>query len=137
MARPGWERPRGRILESVARDDPQVSLLSAPVLGRFGRTALVWFIPAILLLPFALLLVAISAVAGDGSLLELGDGLSSKVLTALGPMLIASGIAALAAAAILEADTEGWISTGGFAAVVILVGGFATHRALRRIARRM
>ena len=113
-----------------------MSLLSPPVLRQFFWTAVLWFIPALLLLPFALLLVAISVVAGDGTLLEMGEGLSSKVLTALGPMLIACGIAALVLAAAWGADVEGWLSFGGFALVAFLVGGWATHRALRAIARR-
>lgn len=134
---PDWRPITGRAGYTllVARDDLQVSSLSPAVLGRFMRTAVVWFLPAVLLLPFVLVVLAISVVAGDGSLLELGEGIRGKMLTALGPLLIACGVAAVAAAAILDADTEGWISFGTFAAVAVVVGWFATRQALRRIAR--
>lgn len=101
---------------------------------RFTATAFVWLIPALLLLPVVLVVAAITMVAADGSLLELGSGIRGKLLTALGPLLVALGAGTIVFAAIARADTEGWISAGGFAALLIALGVFAIRKALRYLA---
>ncbi|PRP95373.1 hypothetical protein ENSA5_39580 [Enhygromyxa salina] len=90
------------------------------VWGPFIKTALVWLIPALLLLPLYLVLIAISMFAGDGSLLEATEGVRGGINAALGPLLILSGVAVGVFTAIYAGETQDWISGG--LAVVITVG---------------
>lgn len=101
---------------------------------RFTTTAFVWLIPALLLLPIVLVIAALSMAASDGSLLELGSGIRGKLLTALGPLLVAAGAGVIVFAAIANADAEGWLNAGCLAAVLIALGVFAIRRALRSLA---
>ena len=101
---------------------------------RFTATAFVWLIPALLLLPVVLVVAAITMAAADGSLLELGSGIRGKLLTALGPLLVVLGAGTIVFAAIAGADAEDWLSAGGFAALLIVLGVFAIRKALRYLA---
>lgn len=101
---------------------------------RFTATAFVWLIPALLLLPLVLIVAAITMVAADGSLLELGSGIRGKLLTALGPLLVVLGVGTIVFAAVAGADREGWINAGFFAAFLIALGVFAIRKALRYLA---
>jgi len=125
-----------RAPRQVTDDRRRVSPLTPAVLGRIASTALVRSIPAVLLLPCLLVLLAISVAASDGSLLEIAAGIRGKVLTALGPLLVASGVATVVLAwRYGAADIEDWLGVGVFAALAIGSGAAAIRYSLRRIAR--
>ena len=67
----------------------------AAVRREFARLALVWSIPALLVLPIYLLLIALSAAAADGALLEATDGVKGGINAAIGPLLFSCGAVAL------------------------------------------
>ena len=90
---------------------------AAPLWSRFLFAALTWFIPALLVLPVYLILVALSAMAGDGTLLETTEGVRGGINAALGPLLVACGIAALVVTISWGSDVEAYLSGGVFALV--------------------
>lgn len=106
---------------------------SRDVWFRFIKTALIWFIPALLALPVYLVLLAISAIGGDGALLETTEGVRGGINAALGPLLVVCGLAAGAFTAIRAGDVEDYL-TGGFAAAVCVgFGALLWRRALEHL----
>lgn len=108
---------------------------TAPLWWQFTRTAIVWLIPAALLLPVVLLFVGLAAVSADGSLLEVGSGIRGKLLTALGPLLIISAGGVIVFASMAARNTNDWIGAGAFAVTLVAVGVYAIARAVRELQR--
>jgi hypothetical protein len=111
----------------------------APITGAVWRTyagvALLWLIPALIVLPIYLIVVAISAVAADGGLIEAGSGVKGRIDAATGPLLVICGVAAGVVTAMWATTGEGYATGGGFALVTVMVGCALMTRVLRRLAR--
>lgn len=111
--------------------------VTAEVWGRFLRDALVWMIPALLVLPILLALLAISMVAADGGLLEAGEGkIKGGLGAALGPLLILVGVAAGVLTAIYATELADYGEGGFFALICVGVGIAISVRELRRLAKK-
>ena len=112
----------------------QRSVFESAVLGEFASSAFIWLIPALLLLPLYLALLAISVVATEGALLEIVLKAKGGIHSALGVLLLLAAVA-LGVVVVQHASTaDDWI-TGVF--MVLATGGvglFLSHRELRKIA---
>lgn len=102
---------------------------------RYAKTALLWLIPALLVLPIYLVAIGISVLASDGALLEASEGVRGGINAALGPLLVLCGIAMAVLTVSWGGDAEAYVS-GGFAAVVSAgLGVVLVTRALRQLGR--
>jgi hypothetical protein len=109
-------------------------MASDSVAGQFLRNALLWFVPALLLLPIYVLLVAISVVAGDGAVLDFVGKLRGRIDGALGLLMIVGGVALGVVLPSLATDGQSW-AYGGFTALVLLgMGVYFVRRELKRLA---
>ena len=113
------------------------SIFRASVLARFATTALVWAVPALIALPFVVLLLLLSLWAADGALIEWMEKVRGGILTAIGPLLVLSGVAIGLFTASYAADFADGVMPAALALVVIALGGISTWSALRRIAREL
>lgn len=107
------------------------------MVARFALTALIWLVPAVLFLPLVLVVIALSVLGSDGTILELVAKLRGGVLTALGPLLVVVGGGLVAFTANLGADLEEWLTVALFAALTMGGGFIAIRHSLRRIAAEM
>lgn len=111
--------------------------LTAKVWGEFLRTALIWLIPALLALPIVLVVIAVSMVAGDGGLFEAGEGsMKGGLATALGPVLILVGVAAIVFTAMHASEAADYGEGGFFGLTCIGIGIYMSVRELRALAQR-
>jgi hypothetical protein len=102
---------------------------------RFSKTAAVWFVPALLVLPLYLVAVAISVAASDGGLLEASDGLRGRIFAALGPLLVACGLALTVVTVRWGEDAEAYLGGGAAALVCVWLGVLMIRRELARLGR--
>jgi hypothetical protein len=102
---------------------------------RFSKIALVWFVPALLVLPLYLVAVAISVAAADGALLEASDGLRGRLFAALGPLLVACGLALAVVTVRWGEDVEAYLGGGAAATVCVFLGAVMIRRELARLRR--
>ena len=100
---------------------------------KFARLALIWLIPALLVLPIYLVLIALSASAGDGTLLEATEGVKGGINAAVGPLLFLCGAVAMVGTVILAQETSDYIT--GVSALIVcwLIGWHISSRALKQI----
>ena len=101
--------------------------------SEFLKNAVVWLVPALLVLPFYLVAIAISVAASDGGLLEASDGWRGRIFTALGPLLVLCGLGAAWVTARYGEDAEAYLSGGTAALVCIFVGILMSRRELHRL----
>lgn len=111
------------------------SAVTAAVWGKLAKTALLWLIPALLVLPIYLLVLAVSVLASDGSLLEVSGGVRGGINAALGPLLMLCGVAAGVLTVMFAGEAEGYVTGGFFAVVAFGLGVVLMTRELRRMAR--
>jgi hypothetical protein len=108
--------------------------ITAQTWSQLGVSALVWLVPALLLLPFYLLLVLVSVLIENGELLELVGRLRGGIHCALGPLLVAIAIAGGIGLPQYAVEGSDWV----FGVVAVLITGglgvFFVHRELSRIA---
>lgn len=108
-------------------------LSKADARREFLRSALVWAIPGLLVLPFYLILIAISGAGGDGTLLEVTDGVKGGINAAIGPLLFVCGAVAMGGTLVLAVEAADYV-WGAFALIVCwLVGWHISSRALKHI----
>ncbi len=105
----------------------------AAVRREFARLALVWSIPALLILPIYLVLIALSAVAADGAILEATDGVRGGINAAIGPLLFVCGAVAMTATLMLAQEPTDYITGLGALVGCWLVGWHLSSRALAGI----
>ena len=111
------------------------SAVTAAVWGKLTKTALLWLIPALLVLPIYLLVLGFSVLASDGSMLEASGGVRGGINAALGPLLMLCGVAAGVFTVMSAGEAEDYINGGFFAVVAFGLGVALTTRELRRMAR--
>ncbi|MDH5490672.1 MAG: hypothetical protein OEY14_01735 [Myxococcales bacterium] len=109
---------------------------SGSALGAFLRQALIWFVPALLVLPLYLLLMTLSILGGDGELLRITEGVRGGINAALGPLLSLLGLLVGGLALIYGDGVEAYgmglaLSAGG-----LIFGTSLAQQALRRIRER-
>jgi hypothetical protein len=115
---------------SSANGKPRID---ASVWWRFCKTALLWMIPALIVLPIYLVVVGISVLASEGALLEASEGVRGGINAALGPLLVLCGVAAAVVTGLWGADAESYLTGGFFAIVAIGLGVVLMTRALRQL----
>ncbi|MCG8422201.1 MAG: hypothetical protein MJE77_30125 [Proteobacteria bacterium] len=116
-------------------DKAAITRLSPAVLQRFVGTAVIWLIPALLLLPIALIVVGLVALSGEGQLLEISNGIRGKIFAALGPLLLLCGVAVAVFTAMRASSLTDWIEMGWIALLALLCGWFASSHALTLVVR--
>jgi hypothetical protein len=84
---------------------------------RYAKTAVIWLVPALLLLPLYLVLLVIAVVGAEGAPLQLVEGIKGKVNAALGPLMVLAGLGLGGVTIALAEDAESYVF-GGFGAVV-------------------
>lgn len=123
------------MLRRMAKREGQAPITAA-VWGAFAKDACLWLIPALLVLPIYLVVLGVSAIVGDGSLLEASEGVRGRINTALGPLLVLCGAAAGVFTARLASDAEGYVTGAFFALITAGLGVVLSVRELRRAAER-
>jgi hypothetical protein len=108
--------------------------ITAAVWWELFKKALVWLIPALLVLPFYLILIAVTAVAADGSLLATTEGVRGGINAAIGPLLVLCGIAAVVATVLLATDAQDYVNGVFFALATAGLGVALVVRELRLLA---
>ena len=107
----------------------------SPVAHRFFTKALVWFVPALLVLPFYVILLAIMAAGNDGQAASSMDGFRGGINTALGPLLVVVGIGIGIVGAALGHDLEAALTGVAVGLGCILFGFEFSRRAWKDLAR--
>lgn len=103
---------------------------SSEVWSQFAKNALLWLVPALIALPFYLILLLISMVAGEGTLLEATDGVSGGINCALGPLLILVGFVAVGLTIQFGTDASYYVEGIFFAIISVGLGIVLARRAL-------
>lgn len=116
--------------------DPRAAPITRVVVGEYFMAALVWLVPALILLPFYLLLIAISVAASEGGLLEIAMKARGGIHCALGLLLVLGSIAGLVFVVQVADEAIDWVEGGFMVLVTAGVGAYFMHRELRRIATR-
>lgn len=109
--------------------------ITAATWQRFFKSALLWLLPALLLLPVYLVLVLLSAIIEDGVLLEATSGIRGGINAALGPLLITCGIAGTGFVMVVGTVAEDYIFGVLFGVLCTGLGVVLSQRALRRLDR--
>lgn len=115
---------------------PRNAPVTGAVWGEYFTSALIWLVPALFLLPFYLVLIAISVAASEGGLLAIVMKARGGIHAALGLLLVLGSIALLVVVVQVADEAIDWIE-GGF--MVLVTGGMGAYfmqRELRRIAAR-
>ncbi len=102
--------------------------------GQYLRVALVWLVPALLLLPFYLLLIGISVLAGEGALLEIVTKAKGGIHSAVGLWLVLGALAMLVFVVLEATVADDWVQGGAMVLVTGGVGAYLVRRELRKIA---
>ncbi len=110
------------------------SIFSGPILWQFFWTALLWLVPAVLLLPIYVIVLAISMLVWEGAAIELLTKFKGGINSALGLLLVLLGVAALVFLFTAKLDAEGYVYVGVFSLICGGLGGYLARRELRRMA---
>ena len=105
------------------------------VRARFAKAALTWFVPALLILPIYLVILGISVIAADVTLLEATEGVKGGINAAIGPLLILCGLVAVALTVVLGTDESHYINGAFFALGAIAIGAIISRQALDHLAK--
>lgn len=109
------------------------SIFSGPILWQFFWTALLWLVPALLLLPLYLIVLVVSVLISEGAPIELLTKFKGGINSALGLLLVLCGIAALVFMVTTKLDAEGYLYVGLSSLVCGGLGGYLSRRELRRM----
>jgi len=116
--------------------DGSTPAITRAVVGQYLRVALIWLIPALLLLPFYLLLIGISVLAGEGALLELALKTKGGIHSAVGLLLVLGALAILVFLIQEASVANDWVQGGAMVLVTGGVGMYFVIRELRKLAAR-
>jgi hypothetical protein len=108
--------------------------ITGDIVSEFAGSAVVWLIPALLLLPIYLLLVAISVLASEGALLEFTLGARGRIHSALGLLMVLSAVAVAVLLPMYALTSDDWINGVFMVAVAGGAGVYLVYRELRKIA---